>query len=233
MGKTSKAKLFELSLLNAGIPLRDTSKRGFKRATTAGLDKVQQQVFSQLFRDLGGLEESNGVFTAGDWDLADERGMYLEFDEDAHFHRYRGQTLTLPWSAQLPWTNDYRRYCVDFESKARVFGGYWTGSAAERQFGPASARRDFTGNGGPRWKQRALYDAVRDAVALQTEGIGLIRVSIHDQIDGVPLGRLLKPGKLVAPQQLRKLIAHRTIPVGAIPVHASNHPPRRTAMSLV
>ncbi|GAA5228648.1 DUF7255 family protein [Paeniglutamicibacter antarcticus] len=213
MGKISKAKLFESSLLNAGIPLRDTSKRGFKRATTAGLDKAQQQIFAQLFRDLGGLGESHGVFTAGDWDLADDHGMFLEFDEDTHFNRYRGQTLALPWSSQLPWTNDYQRYCVDFESKARVFGGYWTGEAAERQFGPASARRDFTANGGPRWKQRALYDAVRDAVALQTEGIGLIRVSIHDQIDGVPLGKLLKPGKLLAPQQLRKLIADRTIPL--------------------
>jgi hypothetical protein len=214
MGKISKAKLLESSLLNAGIALRNTSKRGFKRATTAGLDNAGQDVFSQLFRDLGGLEESNGVFTAGDWDLADDHGMYLEFDEDAHFHRYRSQTLSLPWSAQLPWTDDYQGYCVDFESKARVFGGYWTSDAAERQFGPAAARRDFTGNGGPRWKQRALYDAVRDAVALQTEGIGLIRVSIHDRIDGVPLGKLLKPGKLLAPQKLRKLIAQRTIPVG-------------------
>ena len=228
MGRISKAKLLEASLSNAGIPLRDTSKRGFKRATTAGLDEAHRQAFSQLFGDLGGLEEANGVFTAGDWDLADGQGMYLEFDEDAHFHRYRGQTLELPWSTQLPWTADYQGYCVDFESKARVFGGFWTGGAAERQFGPASAKRDFTGNGGPRWKQRALYDAVRDAVALHTEGIGLIRVSIYDKIDGVPLGRLLKPGKLVAPHQLEKLIARRTIPTGtttqALP---------RTAMSLV
>lgn len=232
MGKISKAKLFESSLLNAGYALRATSKRGFTRATTAGLDKARQQVFSELFRDLGGLEESNGVFTAGDWDLADDHGMYLEFDEDAHFHRYRRQTLSLPWSPHLPWTDDYRRYCVDFESKARVFGGYWTGDTAERQFGPAAARRDFTGNGGPRWKQRALYDAVRDAVALQTEGIGLIRVSIHDQIDGVPLGKLLKPGKPIAPQQLRNLIAHRTIPVGTIPLDAADDPLPSGAMSL-
>lgn len=213
MGKISKAKLFEASLINAGIPIRDTSKRGLKRASTLGLGEAQRQAFSQLFRGLGGLEESNGIFIAGDWDLADEKGMYLEFDEDAHFHRYRAQTLKLPWSAQLPWTEDYRRYCSDFESKTRVFGGFWTGTAAERQFGPASARRDFTGNGGPRWKQRALYDAVRDAVALHTDGIGLIRVSIYDEIDGVPLGKLLKPGKLVAPQQLEQLIARRTIPI--------------------
>ncbi|MFF5794634.1 hypothetical protein ACFY5D_21530 [Paeniglutamicibacter sp. NPDC012692] len=96
MGRISKAKLLEASLLNAGIPLRDTSKRGFSRATSAGLDEARQQAFSQLFRDLGGLEEANGVFTAGDWDLADDKGMYLEFDEDAHFHRYRGLTLKLP-----------------------------------------------------------------------------------------------------------------------------------------
>jgi hypothetical protein len=228
MGKISKAKLFEASLLHAGIPLRDTSKRGFTRASTAGLGGAQQQAFAQLFRELGGLEGSNGVFTAGDWDLADDKGMYLEFDEDAHFHRYRGLTLDLPWSAQLPWTEDYRRYCEDFESKTRVFGGFWTGGAAERQFGPASARRDFTGNGGPRWKQRALYDAVRDAVALYTEGIGLIRVSIYDEINGVPLGKLLKPGKLVAPQQLEELIARRTIPAGT-----ANQPFSCTAMSLV
>lgn len=228
MGKISKAKLLEASLINAGIPLRDTSKRGFKRATTAELGEAQRQVFSHLFRDLGGLEESNSVFIAGDWDLADDKGMYLEFDEDAHFHRYRGQTLKLPWSAQLPWTADYQRYCVDFESKARVFGGFWTGGAAERQFGPAAARRNFTGNGGPRWKQRALYDAVRDAVALHTEGLGLIRVSIYDKIDGVPLGRLLKPGKLVAPQQLEKLLACRTIPAST-----TNQTLPRTARSLV
>ena len=228
MGRISKAKLFEASLLHAGLPLRDTSKRGFTRASTAGLGEAQQQAFAQLFGELGGLEGSNGVFTAGDWDLGDDQGMYLEFDEDAHFHRYRGQTLDLPWSAQLPWTADYQGYCVDFESKARVFGGFWSVDSAERQFGPAAARRTFTGNGGPRWKQRALYDAVRDAVALHTEGIGLIRVSIYDKIDGVPLGRLLKPGKLVAPQQLEKLIARRTIPTGT-----TNQTLPRTAMSLV
>lgn len=227
MGKISKAKLLEASLINAGIPIRGTSKRGFRRATTAGLGESGQQVFAQLFRDLGGVGESNGDFTAGDWDFADDGGMFLEFDEDAHFHRYRGQTLQLPWSVHLPWTDDYRRYCLDFESKARVFGGSWTGDAAERQFGPASARRDFTGHGGPRWKQRALYDAVRDAVALNTEGIGLIRVSVYDEIDGLPLGRLLKPGKLVAPRQLEKLMARRTIPTGTAD-HLLPHP----AMSL-
>ena len=104
---------------------------------------------------------------------------------------------------QLPWTDDYRRYCLDFESKSRVFGGFWTGNAAERQFGPASARRDFTGHGDPRWKQRALYD-------------------------GVPLGNLLKPGKIVAPQQLEKLMARRTIPTGT-----AEHPLPHPAMSLM
>ncbi|MFF5794635.1 hypothetical protein ACFY5D_21535 [Paeniglutamicibacter sp. NPDC012692] len=69
---------------------------------------------------------------------------------------------------------------------------------------------------------------MRDAVALPTEGIGLIRVSIYDKIDGVPLGKLLKPGELVAPQQLEKLIARRTIPTGT----ATQALPR-TAMSLV
>ena len=64
MGKISKAKLFEASLLNAGIPLRDTSKRGFKRATTAGLDKAAQLAFAQLFRDLGGREDLVSTLSA-------------------------------------------------------------------------------------------------------------------------------------------------------------------------
>jgi hypothetical protein len=211
VGKDSKATLFEASLLDAGIPLRKTKDRGFARATTAVLDEARQLGFEQLFRELGGLEEANGVFTAGDWDLADDEGLFLEFDEASHFHRYRAQSLSLPWSEQLPWTNDYRRYCANFETKARVDRRFWTGTA-EKQFGTASPKRDFTGNGGPRWKQRALYDAVRDAVALHTDGIGLIRVSIYDEINGVPLGKLLKPGKTINPEQLEKLVARRTIP---------------------
>lgn len=69
---------------------------------------------------MGGQEEANGVFTAGDWDLVDDDGMFLEFDEASHFHRYRAQTLSLPWSEQLPWTDDYRIHCSNFESNARV-----------------------------------------------------------------------------------------------------------------
>lgn len=211
MGKDSKATLFEASLMGAGIPLRKTASRGFARASTSVLDEARQQGFEQLFRELGGLEEASGVFSAGDWDLADDDGMFLEFDEASHFHRYRAHTLTLPWTNQLPWAEDYRRYCAHYEGKARVDRRFWTGPA-EKQFGAASPKRDFTGNGGPRWKQRALYDAVRDAVALHTDGIGLIRVSIYDVIDGMPLGKLLKPGKTIDPEQLEKLVARRTIP---------------------
>lgn len=33
-----------------------------------------------------------------------------------------------------------------------------------------------------RWKQRALYDAIKDAYALYSPKVSLARVSIHDQI---------------------------------------------------
>lgn len=223
MGTISKADQFEASLLNMGIRIRKTTKRGFKRASTSDLGAAQQRAFAPAFSDLGGLEEARGVFTAGDWDLADDDGMFLEFDEASHFHRYRALTLTMPWSVQLPWAEDYHGYCANYEGKARVDRRFWTWPA-EKQFGTASPKRDFTGNGGPRWKQRALYDAVRDAVALHTDGIGLIRISVYDKIDGVPLRKLLKPGKLLDPGKLAELVKRRRIPAAlAEKSHAAPH----------
>ena len=70
--------------------------------------------------------------------------------------------------------------------------------------GPGRAR------GAPRWKQRALYDAVKDAAASVPGGPRLVRLAVHDEIGGVSLGAVLEGRGRVAPGDLRALVEERT-----------------------
>lgn len=80
-------------------------------------------------------------------------------------------------------------------------------------FGEAAPPRVFEKSGSPRWKQRALYDAVKDAYAVHERGISLARVSLHDEIGGLGVHQALKPrGSGLDPVALRDFLAARTIP---------------------
>jgi hypothetical protein len=61
----------------------------------------------------------------------------------------------------------------------------------------------------PRWKQRAVYDALKDVVSLLPGGIRLARVATHDTVDGVTLGTILDGRGAVDPRSIRALVESR------------------------
>lgn len=147
----------------------------------------------ETYRALGGRGEAEHALRPGVWDIVLADGLHVELDEEQHFNRYRRATLTPGWTDDLAWSDDYRRYCDDFEAaclrKAKG-GGYWSSASTEAMFGIADPPGVFDPHGSPRWKQRALYDAMRDALAATGE-IRLTRVAVWDEAGDAPLGRVL------------------------------------------
>lgn len=166
-----------------------------------------------LYRALGGSAEKFVVFRPGVWDIALTDGLIVELDEEQHFNRYRRTTLEPHWAERLPWASDYRRFCDEQEAAAlrkAKRGGYWTSPSTERMFGPAAPPGEFAGAGSPRWKQRALYDAMRDALAAAGE-VRLARVAVWDDIEGTTLARVLDGRVDVDPASLLELLDRRGI----------------------
>lgn len=149
-----------------------------------------------LLEVLGGDHDAATRLRPGSWDLALDGGLLVELDEELHFNRYRGHTLQAPWANELPWTKPYLEYCNLEEERclaAAKWGQRWTNPSCERMFGVASQPGDFDdGGGAPRWKQRALYDAVKDAFAMSQSEHRLARVSVHDIVDGTTLEQVLR-----------------------------------------
>ncbi len=165
-----------------------------------------------LYRELGGRHEQP-VLRAGAWDLALVRGVVVELDEELHFNRYRARTLAEPWALNLPWKDAYLTMCAERENdcvRAGSWGKRWTSESCERMFGPAApaGRLDVPG-GAPRWKQRALYDAVKDAAASLPGQPRVVRLAVHDEIAGVSLGAALEGCGAVSPSDLRALVQQR------------------------
>jgi len=137
-----------------------------------------------VYKRLGGIM---GEFpcNVGKYDFV--TGDFIcELDEEAHFNRYRSVTLESPIYLKNKYldSESYRHYCQQYEAFAiqhRSGGGFWTNASTEKQFGKANTNRDLTGNGSPRWKQRAFYDFLKDLVPFLF-GIPLVRVSIYDSL---------------------------------------------------
>lgn len=166
----------------------------------------------ELYRALGGVHPDPPL-TTGPWDSAYSGDLIVELDESAHFNRYRATTLEPEWSQQFPWRSAYITYTTAFEDvclKERGWGGYWTNDSAELQFGPPGANGELDGAGSPRWKQRALYDAMRDITALQGD-VRLVRLSVYDDLGGVPLGSVLSDRAALDANAIRRLIDERTL----------------------
>ena len=168
--------------------------------------------FSSSYRRLGGQQEQP-EFRPGAWDLVFAGGLVVELDEELHFNRYRLLTLTSSWSDRLPWTEDYQRLCIEREGdclRAGQWGRRWTSPSAARMFsgGPPA---DLNGDGAPRWKQRALYDAIKDSIASAEAGVALARVSIWDSVGDMILGAALD-GDPVDPRAVRALVERRSAP---------------------
>jgi hypothetical protein len=146
-----------------------------------------------LYRSLGG-KQLRPVLRPGAWDLAIEGDVLIELDEELHFNRYRLATLKRGWTRALPWREAYLGYCDAHEGKCTSAGSWgkrWTNPSCESMFGVPGPAGDLAGDGAPRWKQRALYDAMKDAHAA-ANGVRLARLSVHDRIGDLRLGDILE-----------------------------------------
>jgi hypothetical protein len=165
-----------------------------------------------LYRDLGGGADTPAL-RPGSWDL-DFTSVVVELDEELHFNRYRELTLSRPWAASLPWTTRYRLLCRDREPeclRAAQWGQRWTSASTARMFGNGAPPGDLAGAGrAPRWKQRALYDALKDAYAA-TAKVPLARLSVWDEVSGELLGSVLERRATVDPAVVRQLLELRTV----------------------
>jgi len=163
------------------------------------------------YKQLGGVLRTPALQPLG-WDIPTTGGLIVELDEEQHFNRYRAATLNMSWAAHLPWREDYLTYCSEFEHialKGHSGGGFWASEGSVAQFGPAGPRRSLEGAGSPRWKQRAVYDALRDAAAA-AGSVALARVSVHDRVGTVRLGDALRGHAPLDLRALHALIASRT-----------------------
>lgn len=164
-----------------------------------------------LYRALGGRSERPAL-RPGAWDLALLSGAVVELDEELHFNRYRALTLERPWSGRLPWRDDYLAMCRGHEQecvRAGSWGKRWTNPSCEVMFGPSGPAGDI-GAGAPRWKQRALYDAIKDAQAAAGAGPPLVRLAVHDTVGGTTLGAALEGRAAADPDALRGLVERRS-----------------------
>jgi hypothetical protein len=165
-----------------------------------------------LYRELGGRQEWP-LLRPGPWDVALAGGVVLELDEELHFNRYRARTLAERWVRNLPWRDAYLSMCARREDeclRAGSWGSRWTTQSCERMFGPAAPAASLDVSGGaPRWKQRALYDAVKDAVASLTGYPRVVRLAVYDEIGGTSLGALLKRHGSLSSSDLRALVEQR------------------------
>lgn len=165
-----------------------------------------------LYDQLGGLKPARAL-RPGAWDLSFADGLVLELDEELHFNRYRFSTLQAPKATKLPWRDIYLDYCERHEEEclqAGKWGKRWTSPSCEAMFGPAGETRSLQQAGAPRWKQRALYDAIKDIAASDSKTWRLARLSVWDSIGGIRLGDALNNDASVDPELLGDLVAQRT-----------------------
>ena len=162
-----------------------------------------------LYHELGGILDEP-LLRPGTWDVPLKGGLVLELDEEQHFTRYRTVTLDAPWAADLPWARVYQQYAERAgDAHGGTGGGRWTSAAAEKQFGIADPEGAFILQGAPRWKQRALYDAMKDAAAAAGL-VRLARISVYDMVGSVSIGRVLYGRSTVSANAIAELIRART-----------------------
>lgn len=182
-------------------------------ARTHDLPDAVRAVLVASYRELGGILDIQD-FKSGKWDIVCKDGLTIEVDEDLHFNEYRAMTLQSSWTSQLPWRELYLTFSARFREaclRAGGYGGKWQNPSTDKMFGGSDPAKTFMNLGSSRWKQRALYDSVKDAYAIYTKGASLVRISIHDEIDGVNVGLALNKGHQLNPDAVRALIEERTV----------------------
>jgi hypothetical protein len=142
-----------------------------------------------IYVRLGGTN-ADPVLRPGGWDLAFEDGLLVELDEELHFNRYRLFTLSTPALRRSGWAPVYRELCSRHKADCLAAGRWgqrWSTPSSAAMFGAPGAPGSLDGPGAPRWKQRALYDAIKDLLP----GVRLARVSVHDTLGERTLGAAL------------------------------------------
>lgn len=207
----ARAAALSAALSAAGF---EGARQGPPAPRLADLPEDLRSALLALYRDLGGQQERPAL-RPGAWDLALTVGVVVELDEELHFNRYRATTLAQPWAKELPWREAYVTMCEERERDCVAAGSWgkrWTTAPTERMFGFAAPAGELEARGGaPRWKQRALYDAVKDAVATLPGEPRVVRLAVHDQIGGVSLGDVLAGRGGGSSSALRSLVDQRRI----------------------
>jgi hypothetical protein len=205
----ARAEVLRSALVAAGFGV------AAQRAPAPRLDALPADLRAavvSLYRQLGG-QQPQPVLRPGAWDPALADGMVVELDEELHFNRYRARTLAEPWAPNLPWTDAYVAMCAHHEDEclpAGSWGKRWTNESCDRMLGPPAPAANLDAPGGaPRWKQRALYDAIKDAVACVPGGPRVVRLAVQDEIGGIPLGALLEGQGRLASSELRAFVEQR------------------------
>lgn len=151
------------------------------------LPQVAQRDVLTTYRKLGGIQTTPSL-RPGSWDLVVD-GVLVELDEQLHFNRYRALTLQVASYADLPRfpLTAYLAMCAAREGDCLKHGcgqQRWMNVSTELHFGPSAARGDLAGGGSSRWKQRALYDLMKDLTQLGPDHPRLARLSIYDELPG-------------------------------------------------
>jgi hypothetical protein len=197
------------TLLEAGGLAVDAVKPRPPRLEDVDVSTAEELL--DIYRTLGGVLERPAL-RPGAWDLS-VGGILIELDEELHFNRYRKATLLSSWASSLPWTPSYVHACDTKEGqclRAGSWGKRWSNLSSARMFGPGTSPGDLaTPGGAPRWKQRALYDAMKDAVA-RRRAYRVARLSVHDEVSGVSLGAALEGRQPVQVEDLRRFLEART-----------------------
>jgi hypothetical protein len=179
-------------------------------------DSSYYKEIENVYRVLGGLLDTIPC-RLKKWDI-EVNNIAVELDEERHFNRYRAITLNSNLYSKLTAfpLKEYKRYSTLYEEqclKTASFGRYWTNDSCEKQFGVASELKELSGNGSPRWKQRAFYDYLRDLTPLII-GIHVARISIWDKLNvsnkSITVAEILDNTKLEASGELLQLIKERT-----------------------
>ena len=139
----------------------------------------------EVYRDLGGKMKWPGIQLPQDFILL-KNDFVVFLDEALHFNRYRAQTLRSKIYEKMPLipVDSYKTYCRKYEKeclKAGLAGKNWSFPFAEKHFGLASERGDFSKNGPPAWKLRALENFLLDS-ALLAQKVKVLRLSVYQQL---------------------------------------------------
>jgi len=176
------ARATVLGDLVAQTGLRPADKKP-KVPRQASLPPAASTDILDLYHRLGGALATPS-FRSGPWDLAFEGDIVVELDEELHFNRYRLLTLETSWYRGVGWVHAYRRFCAQNEGKCLTAGDWgkrWTSPSCERMFGAPGPAGQLDGAGAPRWKQRALYDTIKDLAPLTTP-LRVVRLSVYDRV---------------------------------------------------